>query len=1062
MPLTIAHYRLDVLPRWEQHRGKAGNATFTLYVPLRITPDLGANVYPRTPLGIDPATGAAYNVVIEYQINDQPSQRISLRDNRGHGRIDAITLELVAELRRKDLRRARPYANISEELQEGTRSCAEGVIPDIAPGSLVCYRAHIDVDGNELASTPRYRLSATAPQFTSDDLRLMNPTADLKTNGWIVYYKNDGQFHHFRFDYLDISYHRDQPDALPDFDLALDTSAVPLRFSLADPSNLRWLPIINADHDYVVLSIPIAQVAVIHACSWRGVAFDHTQVRDCGTTRVMFIHFCTQGLNDLFAKPLNRYTPPRTFIQVAMRDERGAYSGRPDTLDDGKPDGYIYALQNHERYGLKYLWTFNAGVLSLLAHDCPDDLATMRGYIDRGLMEPTLAGYGGHALPYYQEQTNRDAITYNAEVIERTLGRPPNKVYYLDQRLYKQIDVVKDALKSSGAVCYIVAEGTTGFNPFLPSVDGSLPDSKRLWHYLWRDRWSGLYILYIDSWMRDNMAAGDYYRGKLHCALRTRMMLLASNPSQFAKNLLIYGDDADHASGNGWFDGSYNGPEQDYCDEYAASLEWIADHPWIQVVGSRDLQPESDCIGTIDMQSSITEAIDPDGQTKPDCYGKYLHFDAWYDNWKLFRSPWLDQSLEQISQSVEYALIDLPDDYHNELYTLAKLGFLVALQESQWNKQQVGDDVNCRHDVVEPEDFVIAASLQLRNAMVYACAAVWSTLAGAGVFRAGSYCNGGPLIEALQGLTYRAGRTGFTGPIDATGLHWDRDLLPNTILYNADVLVVMDENGGRITHLFARKDGTPYCLSGTMKAYQFLTDREYHGTEVFCDGEVLQNTVYTPNHAYIACDVREALGAQGWKFDPRTSVNIDTRTYYPDNFNSYLGQRLDSQTVEWAYERTQAEPTEGMTIARFRALLAADREGRRSGTGPVVQHARPPFKKRIRLVGRKLLIDYFETRRGHIVANEFSLDLLEQLLSGRSQTRSDVGASLPVPNEITISGPAAAVQVTITTKDRCQFSADTLKQAQGVPDRRLHRVLTDCLEIEATADGGFSYEIVIW
>jgi hypothetical protein len=109
------------------------------------------------------------------------------------------------------------------------------------------------------------------------------------------------------------------------------------------------------------------------------------------------------------------------------------------------------------------------------------------------------------------------------------------------------------------------------------------------------------------------------------------------------------------------------------------------------------------------------------------------------------------------------------------------------------------------------------------------------------------------------------------------------------VLYNEQALVVLDRNGGRITHLFAMVNRRPVAVSGTYKAYQSL-DLDWAsdaGSE--CDGLVLQNTVATPNHAYVAGDV-DASGTTGGE-SPTPGELYGWA--YPDNFNAYVEQACD-------------------------------------------------------------------------------------------------------------------------------------------------------------------------
>ena len=61
-------------------------------------------------------------------------------------------------------------------------------------------------------------------------------------------------------------------------------------------------------------------------------------------------------------------------------------------------------------------------------------------------------------------------------------------------------------------------------------------------------------------------------RGKVSLGLRRKFIELAAQPALRRDNLLVYCDDADKASGNGWFDGVYNGGAVQYNRKYQAAL----------------------------------------------------------------------------------------------------------------------------------------------------------------------------------------------------------------------------------------------------------------------------------------------------------------------------------------------------------------------------------------------------------------------------------------------------------------------------------------------------------
>ncbi len=66
-----------------------------------------------------------------------------------------------------------------------------------------------------------------------------------------------------------------------------------------------------------------------------------------------------------------------------------------------------------------------------------------------------------------------------------------------------------------------------------------------------------------------------------------------------ARNLLVYSDDADKASGNGWFDGGYDTRAANNF-RYQAALSWLATHPWVEVVTTDDLT-DDDVVGELDL-----------------------------------------------------------------------------------------------------------------------------------------------------------------------------------------------------------------------------------------------------------------------------------------------------------------------------------------------------------------------------------------------------------------------------------------------------------------------------
>lgn len=1013
MRFNIWHYEIDTLPRFEKE-----GESYNLYMPV----------------GVYPYTNERVNVIIEFKINDSDIKRIGFNRNNPLGVITPITEEFINCLRIHNPRQVRHFLNMGNSILEKRNLYYEGLIKGIDENSYIQYKIGVYPKDSLASYSEWYKVYVKKPDFKFDDIKCITEDDDTAERTNVIYYKEDSLFHHVRIDYVNISV-----DIPRDFHLEING----MNFSFNNTKDLPWLPIINFLHDYITLSIPKSEVPKIEEFSWKGKNIDLAAAKNVGKARIMFIHYCMQGLNDLFEQPNKNYAPYRTYMQTTIRDELATYSSRPNSTERFEEDGYMFTLEYHRNYGIKHLWTFNGGVLALIAHDCPNELKYIREDIKNGILDPTIAGFGGHRLPYYQEETNRYSIQYGIDMMNNILGKC-NDVYYLDQRLYKQIPNVVEALKKAN-IKYIVVDASTGFDPHRSSIKAN-ENAVGLYldhHYLWQDETTGLYVLFIDDEMRNKILGSseyEYFRGKLVLDLRKKLLYFASHNGIRNKNLIIYSDDADKASGNGWFDGDYSGKEPEFCDMFQSAIEWIAAHPWIEAVASAGLDPKVDCVGTINMKDAICPSVDPGGSTSIDVYGKQIHFDAWYDNWKNFPARWINKSFEEISQEIEFTIINWPALYQNQLYELGKMTFSMYLHESQWNKQPLElDDPNRRNDVIEPEDFVISATLQLRNAQVYLNASLWAEWAK-GQTKDDIFCNNGPVINIINGLG-----------LGLKGTHWDRDPLENVIMYNRFVLIVMDQNGGRITHIFVMKDNKPYCVSGTMKCYQYLTGEKLVGENVICDGELLQNNVYTPNHAYVACDLRESrtAGIVGKKYNPKTGVNKEMDCYYPDNFNAYKYSILKPNMVEWIYSKT-TEPPKQFNLGLFYMFLHQDREEKKRGQYGIVFHPLQDFKKKILLENKTLFIDYFGVSPGHLVANEFTIGLYRSIMFGEKNIRKQLNE-----NAIELSS-LNGLKIKVTLGNNCQFNEDTL---QGDKNLRLHRVLTDCIEIESPKGNNFSYEI---
>jgi len=785
---------------------------------------------------------------------------------------------------------------------------------------------------------------------------------------------------HVRVDLLDTVRH-DDPEDLPNVTIEVQSNDGAVR----SPS---FLPLVDRNRDSITWSIPqeghgpVARVKVSvnsRSSGWisRGPA---------RATQFMLFNYCIQGLNDLFTEPVTDYDPPRTYMQVTASDEKALYCSRPAAREDGEPDGYALTLDAHRKLGVKSHWAFNAGVLLLVQHDCPEFLADLREAVRTGLVSATNAGYGAHRPHYYALETNVQEIRLGRQVIENVLGAADD-VYYPDQRLYNATPQEIGAFAAND-VQFLVLDRSTACDATPAQL---FPDEHRLGgNQVLFDDTSGRRVLLIEDEVREQFVAAndsEIARGKLPLNLR-RLFLDHTTPAEGGdrRPLLVYGDDADKASGNGWFDGDYDGGRGPWASrQYLAALLWLSEHPWVDVVTTADLDDGGEPV--VNIASASCPSVDPGGASTVEAYGAghLLHFDSWFDAWRRHSSPWLGRTLGELDDELQTRLCTGESD------TLSWAYYLMNTHESFWNKEPLENtNTNAANRVMEPEDFVIAEGLQSRNAWVFLEAARWA------------------LSQPGHATRVRT-------------VNWDRDRYPNIIVFNDRVLLVCDRNGGRITHLFTRRGSEAVSVSGTHKAYQFYDPT----TRTVCDGDVLQNTVFTPNHAYVATDVAQSAWRRGKHVDPRLG---EVDWLYPDNFNAYPGKVIPSG-VRFVREPAGTPWPEEITDAVFREACREDGTTWRDGPG---------FAKTIRLRRNVITVEYTRTSEGHLVANEFCLDLATRALGQGLQ--EVVGSRITGPRDTAVE--VACVQ-------NCSH-VETVR-----------RVLTDDVRIRSDADGGFRYTITI-
>ena len=792
---------------------------------------------------------------------------------------------------------------------------------------------------------------------------------------------------------------------------------------------------------------------------------------------LMVVAYAIQGLNDLFADPLDRYDPPRSFAEVAYSDEKALFSGRPESAENTMADGYRYVLAAQRDYDVPAVWALNAGALLLLKHSLPTRrFHELTQAVRDGVISVANAGTGAHRNCCYEAETNVQEITRADQLIRRILaheGVPAktNGLYFPDSRVYaaNPAELASYAtLVSSGLVTTVLLDRSTvahagaGGDQLYFGDDTATAENG---NHLWTDAVSGLQVALIEDRVRNQLVSGsedELPRGQLDYGLRRLFMWTLANQTGPKPKLFCFGDDIDHLAGNGWFDGDYTKMKA-FSRAFLAAVCWVHTHPWMQARTVGDPDFEADFLRTdetLAISSAIDATMDPGGATtKRGQFDHDLHFDAWVEAWAATTSPWLGTTLAEITQTLQARLISWPQPHRNELYEIAWTYFLSCTHESMWSKEPLEGIKERQVEQPfswEPEDFVISESLQMRNAWVYLNAAVWATWAdthpGSATFvldpaTVHDVAQCGSLLDDLR-AAHSADAWWAGAPPNGHGLYWDRDLLPNTVLYNDHALAVLDRNGGRITQLFSRVGGRPVAVSGTNKAYQFLA---VGPPQVACDGQRVQNTVYTPNHAYVATDVLQARPRPGTYEDMRPAAKVNP-TWLPDNLNAYECTPVPgpTATVECRYLETppiQLPTDDPLPWAAVVDQLVLDGNLRRAGQPGIVWHDAAPFRKIIELTGRTLRVRYHDTEAGHLVANEFSVDLHDLLTGGERQVRM-------VDNSVATVSSAGGDTVTIRLGAGCAFS-NRCRQ----PDGPGSRVLTENIEIVGRQAGGFDYTV---
>ena len=529
----------------------------------------------------------------------------------------------------------------------------EAEIADLPNGTQVQYTiVAMPASGEAPVRLGPFQIVVTDPDFAHPSLG-GGRSGEVSWVAYAVFAEIDGcPVTHLRIDLDDISIGAVTDASLPAGPFA---PSIPVQFRLdgiwmtMDPvaaaaatttDDAHRLPLVDWATDRISMTVPGRFSDIWVEVDGRTITLDPAD--ELGTTRLLLEHFAIQGFNDLlerpFSGPVDRsYQPPRTYMQVTMRDDKGTFSSRPDVTTPGV-DGYSYGFDAHRRFAVPYELALNGGLLTLITHDCReqngwpadgDGLASMKSDIAAGLLHPTIAGYGSHRTPYYSAETNQQDITWCRQV-ETTLLGASRPVFYPDQRLYRAAPNTVGVFRDTG-IEYTVFDADSGYRRNLNSIrpSGNAGGADVTANLLWQDERSGVYLLFIDDALKDSIAAAgtdDWPKPTLD--LRRRLIRYAVDP-QLAGNLLVYGDDFEKACGNGWFEGGQT------REHFCAFLEWIsASRPWLRAVTTADLDPAKDCVGTIDVQTATDPMLGYTDQGQ-------LQFDLWVDAWKNYPASWI-------------------------------------------------------------------------------------------------------------------------------------------------------------------------------------------------------------------------------------------------------------------------------------------------------------------------------------------------------------------------------------------------------------------------------------
>jgi len=269
---------------------------------------------------------------------------------------------------------------------------------------------------------------------------------------------------------------------------------------------------------------------------------------------------------------------------------------------------------------------------------------------------------------------------------------------------------------------------------------------------------------------------------------------------------------------------------------------------------------------------------------------------------------------------------------------------------------------------------------------------------------------------------------------------------------------VIDRDGGAVTHAFIIRNGAPVAVSGTFKSYQY---KAADGVE--CDGPLLENTSWTPNHRYLASDLHPWSMTRTVSWDEKRPGSPDlVQRRVPTGMFDYCAGEPFGNGVTVNY-RPGLWPPNQVDQGQLDQLMAQDGRAARESvtTDRVIWH--PPdqsYAKHFTLDGTTLRVHYEDLQVDTIIDNEVCVDLYGGLLRNellRREPSADRRA-------VRIVGKAGAARIAvdgggeITTASLLTSPDEARREGRDEEFLGLHRVLTEAVQIRAT-DSSLDYHV---